>query len=48
MDPPERSVGGLLGVFDRSLRLGLLPSHLFPSGHVFFIQRQVRAQSRQH
>ena len=30
--------GGLLRVFDGSLWLGVLPSHLWPSGHVFFIQ----------
>ena len=30
----------LIGAFDGSLRLGLLPTHLWPSGHVFFIQRQ--------
>lgn len=33
------SVNSPLLVFDGSLRLGVLPSHLFPSGHVFFIQR---------
>eukprot|EP00962_Isochrysis_galbana_P024351 scaffold7453_cov128-Isochrysis_galbana.AAC.6 len=35
--------GSLLRVHDGQLRLGLLPAHLFPSGHVFFIQRQNRA-----
>ncbi|KAL1520276.1 hypothetical protein AB1Y20_023744 [Prymnesium parvum] len=29
----------LLRVYDQSLALGVLPAHLFPSGHVFFIQR---------
>ena len=31
----------LITVYDGSLRLGLLPTSLWPSGHVFFIQRQV-------
>jgi hypothetical protein len=35
--------GNLLRVYGGRLRLGLLPAHLFPSGHVFFIQRQNRA-----
>ena len=29
--------------FNGTLRLGRLPSHLFPSGHVFFMQRQPHA-----
>lgn len=33
------SSGGLLEVFGQTLRLGVWPAHLFPSGHVFFIQR---------
>ena len=47
--PPRREAVGaspfrhrLIAAFDGSLRLGLLPAHLFPSGHVFFIQRQPR------
>ena len=32
----------LIDAFSGGLKLGLLPSHLFPSGHVFFIQRQLR------
>lgn len=34
----------LFPAFDGTLRLGLLPSHLFPSGHVYFIQRAVAAR----
>ena len=30
----------MISAFDGTLALGLLPVHLFPSGHVFFIQRQ--------
>ena len=33
----------LIDAYDGKLQLGLLPCHLFPSGHVFFIQRQNRA-----
>jgi hypothetical protein len=32
----------LIVAFEGRLMLGLLPSHLFPSGHVYFIQRQLR------
>ena len=38
--PPYVSQAQLVAVYDGSLRLGLLPTHLWPSGHVFFIQRQ--------
>ena len=32
----------LIRAFGGQLVLGLLPSHLFPSGHVYFLQRQLR------
>ena len=32
----------LISAFNGQLMLGLLPAHLFPSGHVYFIQRQLR------
>ena len=38
-----RPGSALMGAFDGTLELGLLPNHLFPSGHVFFLQRALRA-----
>jgi len=37
-----RPGSALMGAFDGTLELGLLPNHLFPSGHVFFLQRALR------
>ena len=37
----------LIRAFEGTLRLGLLPNHLFPSGHVFFIQRALHKQQPQ-
>ena len=43
LKPMAYDAGVLLSAaFDGTLPLGLLPNHLFPSGHVFFIQRQLR------
>jgi hypothetical protein len=36
----------LIHAFGGTLRLGLLPAHLFPSGHVFFIQRALHRMRR--
>jgi len=39
------SASKLMAAFDGTLRLGLLPNHLFPFGHVFFLQRALRNAS---
>jgi hypothetical protein len=41
--PSAADARSLIRVYDGTLFLGLLPCHLFPSGHVFFIQKQNRA-----
>lgn len=37
--PPAGDARKLMAAYGGSLQLGLLPNHLFPSGHLFFIQR---------
>lgn len=37
--PPAGGARKLMAAYGGSLQLGLLPNHLFPSGHLFFIQR---------
>ena len=41
--PSDARSTNLIDAFNGRLKLGLLPSHLFPSGHVYFIQRQLRS-----
>ena len=41
--PSDAKSTNLIDAFNGRLKLGLLPSHLFPSGHVYFIQRQLRS-----
>ena len=43
LPPKGPTASRLVDVLDGTLRLGLLPARLFPSGHVFFIQRATRA-----
>ena len=41
-DGLARRRADLISAYAGRLRLGLLPAHLFPSGHVYFLQRQLR------